>query len=94
MTIQEVWAAPLEFEQWSVPDRGFVEFAGVLGDQLADHFRMAEFLDRDVLEHVADASVLDMERLHPIATPPSVRLWLLQIAREGRCRSGRPERQH
>ena len=38
----------------------------MLGDQFADHFKVAEFLDRDVLKHVADAGVLDVERLHPI----------------------------
>ena len=45
---------------------GLVEFAGVLRDQLSDHLKMAELLDRDVLQHVADAGVLDVERLHPI----------------------------
>ena len=38
----------------------------MLGDQFADHLKMAEFLDRDVLKHVADAGVLDVERLHPV----------------------------
>ena len=45
---------------------GLVEFAGVLRDQLSDHLKVAELLDRDVLQHVADAGVLDVERLHPI----------------------------
>lgn len=27
---------------------------------------MAEFLDRDVLQHVPDAGILDVEGLHPI----------------------------
>ena len=38
----------------------------MLRNQLANHFEMAEFLDRDILEHVADASILDVERLYPI----------------------------
>ncbi len=41
---------------------GLVEFAGVLRDQLSNHLKVAELLDRDVLEHVPDAGVLDMER--------------------------------
>jgi hypothetical protein len=41
-------------------------FAGVLRDQLSHHFKVAKLLDRDVLKHVADAGVLDVERLHPI----------------------------
>ena len=45
---------------------GLVEFAGVLRDQLSNHLKMTELLDRDVLQHVADAGVLDVERLHPI----------------------------
>ena len=43
-----------------------ISLAGMLRDQFADHFEVAEFLDRDVLKHVADAGVLDVERLHPI----------------------------
>ena len=38
----------------------------MLGDQFADHLEMAELLHRDVLQHVADARVLDVERLHPV----------------------------
>ena len=38
----------------------------MLRDELADHFEMTEFLDRDVLKHVSDAGVLDVKRLHPI----------------------------
>ena len=38
----------------------------MLGNKFADHFQMAEFLDRDVLKHVADAGVLDVKRLNPI----------------------------
>ena len=38
----------------------------MLCQQFADHFEVAELLDRDVLKHVADAGVLDVERLHPI----------------------------
>ena len=35
-------------------------------DELSNHLKVAELLDRDVLQHVADAGVLDVERLHPI----------------------------
>src|SRR5271154_5561376 len=66
LTIQEVGAAPLDLEQRSVVNGRLVELAGMLRNQLADHFEMAEFLDRDVLEHVADAGVFDVKRLHPI----------------------------
>ena len=45
---------------------GLVKLARMLGDQLSDHFEMTEFLDGDVLEHVPDAGVLDVKRLHPI----------------------------
>ena len=45
---------------------GLVEFAGVLRDQLSNHLKVAKLLDCDVLQHVADAGVLDVERLHPI----------------------------
>ena len=45
---------------------GLVKLARMLGDQLADHFEMTEFLDGDVLKHVPDAGVLDVKRLHPI----------------------------
>ena len=58
--------AAFKLEQRRVVDIGLVDFARVLRDQLADHFEMAEFLDRDVLQHVADAGVLDVERLHPV----------------------------
>ena len=52
---------------------GLVEFAGVLRDQLSHHLKVAELLDRDVLKHVTDAGVLDVETIAPnIAGPPSV----------------------
>ena len=35
-------------------------------DELADHLKMAEFLQGDILEHIADARILDMEGLNPI----------------------------
>jgi len=38
----------------------------VLGDQFADHFEVAELLDCDVLQHVANSCILYMEELHPI----------------------------
>src|ERR1700722_17594587 len=66
MAGEEVRAAAFELEQRSVVDGGLIKLARVLRDQFADHFEMAEFLDGDVLKHVADASILDMERLHPI----------------------------
>ena len=45
---------------------GLVKLAGMLRDQLAHHFEMTEFLDRDVLKHIPNAGILDMERLDPI----------------------------
>ena len=38
----------------------------MLGNKLADHLKMAELLHRDVLQHIADAGILDVEGLHPI----------------------------
>jgi hypothetical protein len=38
----------------------------VLGNKLTYHLKMAELLHRDVLEHIADAGILDVEGLHPI----------------------------
>ena len=66
LAVEEVWAAAFELEQRSVMDRGLIKLAGMLRDQLANHFEMTEFLDRDVLKHVPDAGVLDVKRLHPI----------------------------
>jgi hypothetical protein len=66
LAVQEVRPHPLQLEQRRVIHGGLVKLAGVLRDQLADHLQMAEFLDRDILQHVADARVLDMEGLHPI----------------------------
>src|ERR1700733_11102297 len=66
LAVEEVRATGLEFEQRSVVDGGLIKFARMLRDQLANHFEMTEFLDRDVLKHVPDAGILDVERLHPI----------------------------
>jgi hypothetical protein len=38
----------------------------MLRDQLADHLEMAKFLHRDVLQHVANTGILDVEGLHPV----------------------------
>jgi hypothetical protein len=38
----------------------------MLRDQLANHFKMTEFLDGDVLKHVPDAGIFDVKGLHPI----------------------------
>ena len=53
-------------------------------DQFADHLEVAELLDRDVLQQVADARLRAVERLHPIgAAPPSARRWRRRIAAAG-----------
>ena len=59
-------ADTFHLEQRRVIYRGLVELGGMLDDELADHLEMAELLHRDVLEHVANAGVGDMERLHPV----------------------------
>ena len=46
--------------------RRLIQLARMLRDQLAHHFEMTELLDGDVLEHVPDESIFDVERLHPI----------------------------
>jgi hypothetical protein len=38
----------------------------VLRNELSDHLKMAELLHRDVLQHVANACILDVEGLHPV----------------------------
>jgi ribosomal protein S18 acetylase RimI-like enzyme len=37
----------------------------MLSNQFTDHFEVAEFLDCDVLQHVADGGVFHMKRLEP-----------------------------
>jgi hypothetical protein len=49
--------AAFDFEQRRIVDAGLVHLAGVLRDQLADHFKVAEFLQRDILQHVANAGI-------------------------------------
>src|SRR6185437_6270572 len=46
--------------------RCLVNLAGMLRDQLSNHLKMAELLHRDVLQHVANTRVLDVEGLHPV----------------------------
>jgi hypothetical protein len=38
----------------------------MLCDELSNHFEVAEFLDRNVLQHIADAGILNMEGLDPV----------------------------
>ena len=38
----------------------------MLRDELSDHLEMAELLHRDVLQHVANAGILDVKGLHPV----------------------------
>ena len=66
LAVQKMRTAAFEIEQRGVVNIGLVDFARMLRDQLADHFEMAEFLDGDVLKHVANAGVLDVEGLHPV----------------------------
>ena len=55
-----------ELEQRCIVNRRLIDLARVLRDQFANHLQMAELLHRNVLQHVADASIFDMEGLHPI----------------------------
>jgi hypothetical protein len=43
-----------------------VEASGVLLDEFANHFEMAELLKGDVLQHVSDADIVAVEGLHPV----------------------------
>jgi len=43
-----------------------LDAAGVLLDEFADHFQVAELLDSDVLEQLADAGLWAVEGLHPV----------------------------
>ena len=64
-------AAAFQPEQRCIVDRRLVNLAGVLRDKLSHHLKMAELLNRDVLQHVANARILNMEGLHPgTAVPP------------------------
>jgi hypothetical protein len=38
----------------------------MLQDQHVDRRQMAEFLDGDILQHVADPGILNMEGSHPV----------------------------
>src|SRR5271170_7794400 len=59
-------AASFKLEDRSVVDGGLIDLTCVLRDQLAYHFKMAEFLDRNVLQHVTDAGIFDVKGLHPV----------------------------
>jgi hypothetical protein len=56
----------LKLEERRIMHCCLINLAGVLRDQLAHHLKVAELLDGDVLQHVADRGVLDVERLNPI----------------------------
>ena len=66
LAVKKMRAATFELEQRRIVDGGLVDLAGVRGDQLADHLEVAELLDRDVLEHVANAGILNVEGLDPV----------------------------
>ncbi len=66
LAVEKVRTAAFEPEQRRIIDRRLIDLAGVLRDKLSDHLEMAELLHRDVLQHVADAGILDVERLDPI----------------------------
>jgi hypothetical protein len=38
----------------------------MLGNQLPDHFEVAEFFNGDILKHVADGRVLNVKGLNPV----------------------------
>ena len=45
---------------------GLIKLTCVLLDQFAHHLEVAEFLERDALQHVPDRCVCNMKRLHPV----------------------------
>ena len=59
----EVRAAALQAKQRRVVDRCLIDFARVLRNEFANHLQMAEFLYRNVLQHITDASILDVKGL-------------------------------
>src|SRR5271166_6635992 len=38
----------------------------MLGDQFPDHFEVAEFLNGDILKHIADGRILNVKGLDPV----------------------------
>ena len=66
LAVQKVWATAFEPEQRRIIDGRLIDLAGVLRDKLSDHLEMAELLHRDILQHIANACVLYVERLDPI----------------------------
>jgi hypothetical protein len=59
-------AAAFQPEQRRIIDRRLINLARVLRDELADHLEMAELLHRDVLQHITNACILNVEGLHPV----------------------------
>ena len=81
-------AAALQLEDGRLINGGLIDLAGVLGDELPNHLQVPELLDGDVLEHVANSSVLDVETIAPsIGTPRLIRRWHRQTAPEGTDRN-------
>src|ERR1700729_1313293 len=63
LTVEKMRTSAFNLKDRSLVDVGLIHLAGVLRDELADHFEMTEFFDRDILQHIAYAGILDMERL-------------------------------
>src|SRR5689334_24434109 len=66
LAVEEVRPTALDLENWCLRCRFLIDLAGMLSDQFADHFEVAKLLDRDVLQHIADRSIFDVEGLHPV----------------------------
>ena len=49
LTVEKMRATTFQFENRGFIGRRLIDLAGMLGDQLSHHFKMTEFLDRDVL---------------------------------------------
>ena len=64
--INEMRTHAFEREQRRGINIRLIDVLRVLRDELADHFEVAELFKRDILEHVTDGGILDMEGLNPI----------------------------
>ena len=61
LAVEKMRASAFQSEKRRIVHGSLVDLAGVLCDQLSNHLEMAELLKRDVLQHVADPGILDME---------------------------------
>jgi hypothetical protein len=59
-------AAAFELKQRRIVNCRLVDLACMLRNELADHLEVAEFFQRNVLQHVANAGIFDVEGLDPV----------------------------